>query len=175
MKAKPNSQPPLGAKAWREIDELHGRMMEALYRREDRRAAAKMAPRLRALLARHDPSCETILGAAARVLLAELDGDFWSAIRAREREIELLRLLIDDELPPEVRTRPADIGDRLDLLAGLYWDSEDLDRAEEILLESQRWCAEHKVKFDGRAMLNELRKEMRSRAKAKRAPTRRAS
>jgi hypothetical protein len=160
---------------WDEIQYLYHQMLYWLFERNDRARAARWSPRLSALLAQHDPLCEAILGAAARALVAEAAGDLWSAIRARQRELELIEQLNAADAPAEAQWSASDIADRLDLLAGLYWDAEDLDRAEEILLQSQRWCAEHKIKFDGREMLHELRQEKRSRSKSKRVAARQAS
>jgi hypothetical protein len=148
--------------AWEQIEYLYHKMLYWFYDRADRRQAGPFAERLRTLLFKSDPTCEAILGASARALLAEFDGDLWTAIRSREREIELLRRLIEAKAPPAVKPGPDDIADRLDLLASLYWEAGDLARAEETLLESQRHCARHGIVFDGQEMLDELRLERKS-------------
>jgi hypothetical protein len=160
---------------WPEIDRLYHRLLTALYEKNDPRRAGRIAPRLRALVMLHDPSCHTVLGAAARSVLSELEGDLWTAIRAREREISLLRHLASQKTPEKVAAGPAEISDRLDLLAGLYWRSGELEKAEKLLRESQRLCATSGIKFDGQQMLKELMAERRALARQRPSPKRRAS
>jgi hypothetical protein len=50
----------------------------------------------------------------------------------------------------------SDVSDRLDLLATLYDAQGELDRAISILLESQDYCASHKILFDAEDLLDEL-------------------
>ncbi len=160
---------------WGEIEKQYSQVLSFFYEKNDHKGALRLAPRLRLLIALHDPQCNTILGAAARSVLAELDGDYWTAIRAREREIELLKQLHGEGLPAEIAASPEDISDRLDLLAGLYWESGDLEKAEKTLLNSQHWCAQKGIKFDGKSMLQELRKEKRVLARRNATPKKRAS
>lgn len=167
-----NNHPKVAQPAtpWRQIDGLYHDLLLAFYKRQDRTAARRIAPKLSKLIASHDPLCQTVLGASSRSLLAELQGDWWSAIVARKREIELIKRLLDPKLPAGVASTHRDISDRMDLLASLYWNAGDLHRAERTLLDSQRYCAEHRIKFDGADMLRELRGEMRaSQQAAKRA------
>src|SRR5205814_7255279 len=63
-----------------------------LFERNDRPRAVRFSNRLWALLAEHDPTCEAVLGAACRALIAEAAGDYWTAIRARERRSEERRV-----------------------------------------------------------------------------------
>jgi hypothetical protein len=151
--------------AWDEIGYLSGQMLYWFYQRNDRRRAARFSERLRGLLAAHDRNCEAILGASARAIVAEVAGDLWTAIQTRERELELIAAWQNATVPPETKYDPADVSDRMDLLAGLYWESGELEKAEALLLKSQRYCADLKIAFDGKKMLNELRREKRSRAK----------
>src|SRR5262249_41037275 len=52
-----------------------------------------------------------------------------------------------------------DLSDRLDLLATLYHDRGDLDRAISTLLESEELCKKHGVEFDGEDILREYLEE----------------
>lgn len=160
---------------WLEVEKLYGRILTLFYEKNDRQGALRLAPKLRLLIALCDPGCTSILGAAARSVLSELEGDYWSAIHCREREIELLRKVQDASLPPRVRATAEEISDRLDLLASLHWEAGDLDKAEKILLESERFCTQHAVKFDGRPMLKELRREKKMLAGPKAMTKKRAS
>jgi hypothetical protein len=53
----------------------------------------------------------------------------------------------------------ADLSDRLDLLAVLYHDNGDTDKAMRTILESKRLCEKHGVEFDGEDILQEYLKE----------------
>ena len=58
----------------------------------------------------------------------------------------------------------ADLSDRLDLLAVLYHDSGNLDKAISTLKESKQVCEKHGLKFDGVDLLQDyLQKEILSR------------
>jgi len=174
MKAKPPDIRRKFSHPWDEIGYLYQQMLYWYFQKNDRARAARWSSRLGALLAKHDPTCEAILGAASRSLIAEVAGDLWSAIRARQRELELIDLLAASDAPDEVKYAADDVSDRMDLLAGLYWDAGDLKAAEETLLASKRYCAEHHIPFDGRDMLRELKQDKGASREA-RAPAKRAS
>jgi hypothetical protein len=159
--------------AWDEIAYLHGHMLYSLMERCDRARAARFSGRLGSLLAEHDPACEAILGAACRALIAEAAGDLWTAIRARERELELIDKFAKSGAPAEVQYAADEVSDRMDLLAGLYWESGNLSKAEEILRASKQFCALHRIAFDGQEMLRELKVEQRALRDAR--PAKRAS
>lgn len=172
-----NKSPDSREKAtdWCEIKKLYDQVLKLFYEQRARSKALTIAPKLRLLVSLLDPGCNAVLGAAARGLLCELEGDYWGAIQSRQRELHLLNELQDAQLPAHVRATPNDISDRLDLLASLYWESGDLEKAEQTLLESQRLCAKHKIKFDGESMLRELRREKRLLAHPKTVTRKRAS
>ena len=55
-----------------------------------------------------------------------------------------------------------DLSDRLDLLAVLYHDNGDLDKAIKTLQESRQLCQEHGLEFDGGDMLEDYIEEKRN-------------
>jgi hypothetical protein len=146
---------------WAEIEYLYHKILYWFYQRQDRRRALRFAPRLWRVLAKADPEPDSvaILGASCRALLAELEGDLPVAIRYRKKEIELLRRLQQLNPPAEVMPGPDDISDRLDLLAILYWNKGDLAKAEQILEESKQLCESSGIKFDGKQLLADVRRE----------------
>jgi hypothetical protein len=150
--------------AWEEIDYLYHKVLYWFYSRQDRRQASFFAERLRPLVVSVDPSCQAILGASCRALPGELAGDLWSAIQAREREIHLIRQLLQSDAPPAAQLPPAELSDRLDLLAILYWHAGNLVPAREVLQDSQNWCAEKGIPFDGQELLDELDQELEATA-----------
>jgi len=54
------------------------------------------------------------------------------------------------------------VSDRLDLLAALYHDGGDLDKAIATLQESKTLCCEQDIKFDADDMLQDYMKEKRN-------------
>ena len=58
-----------------------------------------------------------------------------------------------------------DLSDRLDLLAVLYHDSGNMDKALSTLEDSKRLCGEHNIKFDGEDILEEYSEEKKKSAK----------
>jgi hypothetical protein len=98
-------------------------------------------------------------------LIAEARGELDRAIEHREHEIALIR-----KLRRSAATSPSwefilhgyqvsDFSDRLDLLALLYWEAGDLDKAVMTLRKSARWCKEHCIRFDGRSVLRDCLQE----------------
>jgi hypothetical protein len=144
---------------WEEIDYLYFKILHWFYGRHDRRRASAFADRLWRLVAEADPKEEAILGASCRAILAEVEGDLHAAIRYRKKEIALLRRLQQLIPPAEVMPGPDDISDRLDLMAILYWNLGDLAQAERILEESKQLCESSGIKFDGKDLLRDVRKE----------------
>lgn len=164
-------KPPPGrrkfASAWDEIMYLHDKLLYWLYQREDERKACPYAKRLEQLLPRATPTHEAILGEECWSLVYETKGDLAKAIKHREKEIRLIHRL--HEL---VRKSPCDqcalegygyddLSDRLDLLAILYHDSGQFDKAIRTLQESKRLCKAHGLTFDGEDMLREYVAEKR--------------
>lgn len=140
---------------------LYIKVIYWLYDRRDRRRALEFRDRFEELLRQIASSHEAIFGEECWSILCELDEDLRGAIRHREREIELiLRLWEVSEHSPVKDVLlcgygTSDLCDRLDLLAILYRDVGDLDRAIVLLVESKRLCESNGVTFDGEDLLHE--------------------
>jgi hypothetical protein len=121
-------------------------------------------------LAAADPGRDAILGEECWSLVHEAKGERESAIESRKNEIRLIRRLyqLSHGAPhEEVALRDYgcdDLSDRLDLLAVLYQDSGDLDKAITALQESKKLCQEQGLEFDGEDVLQKYvrRKEVLS-------------
>ena len=156
------------ANAWDEIGYLYDKLLYWLYCRHDTTKARLYAVRLELLLRKASPDHQAILGEECWSLIYEARGDLRAAILHRENEIRLIRQLHDmvRELPETKwllkEYSYSDLSDRLDLLATLYHEKGDLDKATETLEESKRLCGAHGIKFDGRALLKEYRNENRT-------------
>jgi hypothetical protein len=155
------------ADAWDEIQYLYQKLLYWFYERGDPPRARRFSSRLRHLLKKADPHHESILGEECRSLLSELKDDLRSAIRHRENEIRLIERVHEKTLgtPSQdyilSRYDYSDLSDRLDLLATLYHDAGDFDRAVEILQDSERLCRSHGIAFDGQDLLDDYRAEQR--------------
>src|SRR5205085_11865917 len=125
-----------------------------LYARGEPIRARPYARRMIRLLTRVDPDQEAILGQECRSLAYQALADLDKAIEHRRNEIGLMRRLHEisrgrsDEGYVLRHRGYDDLSDRLDLLAVLYHDAGDLDRAIRTLRESRELCEEHGIKFD---------------------------
>ena len=159
---------PVAAGTADEIEILYVDLLRSFYEEEDRERAKAVARRLEAALADHPEYAVSIRAEEIRSLLAELRGDLVEAIRNRESEIrKILELhsLSRDKPSWEFVLRQydySDISDRLDLLATLYADQGDLDRAIATLYESKQFCESHRVLFDGQELLDEFEQKRRA-------------
>lgn len=165
MNAKP---PPVRRKfagVWDEIGYLYDKLLYWLYQREDRAKARRYANRLSRLLPKADPAGEAIFGQECWSLVHEAEGDLQKAIRHRENEIRLIHRLHDIARKAEHSDAIlqgydlADLSDRLDLLATLYHDSGQLDKAITTLRESKQLCHKAGIPFDGDDLLREYLEE----------------
>lgn len=173
MKAKPPLKPRRFASDWAEVEYLYDKLLYWLYERESLGKARPYAERLRRLLPKVDPRHESIFGEECWSLVYESKRDVSKAIEHRENEIRRMRRLhevshqaANGNIELEGRGYEA-LSDRLDLLASLYHDSGDLDRAIAILQESKQVCAEHRLDFDGSDMLEEYLTEQTNRRSSK--------
>jgi tetratricopeptide (TPR) repeat protein len=161
MRNKPPAQRRKFASGWDEIGYLYDKLLYWLYGRGDAAKARAYAERLGKLLPKADPDHEAIFSEECWSLIYETKRDFRKAIEHRENEIRLIRRLheISRGKPHQAVALKnygyADLSDRLDLLATLYHDSGNLDRAMAILQESKRLCKAHGIKFDGEDILQE--------------------
>jgi hypothetical protein len=161
MKNKLRRGPNPEAEAADEIETLYQEFLRAFYEDEDRERARDVAVRLEVALQNRPEFAGSIRAEEIRSLLAELNGDYAEAIRRRESEIRKIL-----ELHSLAANKPSwksvfrqydygDLSDRLDLLAALYADQGDLDRAVDVLRESRRLCESHGIPFDGQDLLDE--------------------
>ncbi len=145
-----------------ETESLYQELLHWFYEKANRERAQKVARRLEAALAARPDVADSIRGEEIRSLLAELRGDLTEAIRSRESEIrkifELHSLARDTPGWDYVRRQYdyGDVSDRLDLLAALYADQGDLDRAIATLQESKQFSEAHQIPFDGQDLLDEF-------------------
>jgi hypothetical protein len=168
MKDKPPPDRRTFADEWDEIGYLHDKLLYWLYQRADPKKARLYAPRLDQLLAAAAPDHDAILGEECWSLVHEAKGELESAIESRKNEIRLIRRLHElsqGKLHEATALKDYgydDLSDRLDLLAVLYHDSGDLDKAVATLQESKKLCQEHGKEFDAEEMLQDYVKEKRN-------------
>jgi hypothetical protein len=146
---------------WDEVQYLYLKLLHWFYGKQLPAKARPYAARLQRLLKREDSDQESILGQECRSLICELRGDLVGAIRHREAEIRRIRRLhgITSEEQWDVVCACYDyndLSDRLDILALLYDQIGETDRAIRILRESKAYCARHGIRFDGQDILDEL-------------------
>jgi tetratricopeptide (TPR) repeat protein len=153
------------ANEWDDIRDLYDRLLYWLYRQEDARKARPLADQLERLLPKADPTHDAIFGEECWSLVYEAKENLEKAISHRENEIDLIRRLhvISRNQPHENAATSgyefSDLSDRPNLLATLYHDRGDLDKAIRTLDESKRLCAEHGIPFDGVDILREYSEE----------------
>jgi len=166
MKAKPPPDRRQFANAWDEIGYLYDKLLYWLYQREDAKNARPFAERLEQLLPRAAPDHEAIFGEECWSLVHETKGNLSKAIEHRENEVRLIRRLhdISRKAPHQDIARRdygyEDLSDRLDLLATLYHDSGNWDKAITILLESKQLCEAHGITFDAEDVIQEYLDEI---------------
>jgi hypothetical protein len=165
MKTKPPSDRRKFADGRDEMEYLYHKLLYWLYERAELARAGRYAERLARLLTKAVVGHETIFPEECWSLICEARGDSASAIRHRRKEIQLIKSLhAISQTGPQ---RDAifrlygydDLSERLDLLAVLYHDSGQRDRAIEALQESKRLCQQHGVRFEGEELLREYLSE----------------
>jgi hypothetical protein len=165
MKTNPPPDRRKFADARDQIDYLYHKLLYWLYEREDRVHARAFAKRLGQLLSTSSPGHDAIFPEECWSLICEAKEDLAGAIKHRENEVRLMKLLheISRRSPQHddvFRLYGYDhLSDRLDLLAVLYHDSGHLDKAISTLHESRQLCEKHGVKFDGEDVLQEYLEE----------------
>ena len=152
-----------------EMEALYQQLVQALYGDENRARALAVAENVEAFLTARPEFADSIRAEEVRSLIAEARGDLAEAIRRRESEIDKIRRLhgLAENKPGwDYVLRQYDYGDlsdRLDILASLYAEQADLDRAVELLHESKQFCESHQVPFDGQDLLDEYEQARRKR------------
>lgn len=153
------------------IDYLYADLVRLFYDEGKVAEARKVGKRLQRAIAKDLDESDSIRGEEIRSLLAELKGDFVEAIRSREAEIRKIL-----ELHTLAKNKSSwnyvfrlydygDVSDRLDLLALLYESAGEHDRAVAVLEESKRFCASHRMPFDGQDVLTEFEHARQARLK----------
>jgi tetratricopeptide (TPR) repeat protein len=172
MKTKPPPQRRKFADARDEMDYIYHKLLYWLYAREDRGRARTFAERLARLLIKVAPGHDAIFPEECWSLICEARENLLGAIKHRENEVRLIRKLhkLSRNTPQEKLITKMygydDLGDRLDLLAELYHDSGQIDKAIETLHESWRLSTEHGVPFDGADLLREYQHARQSQKNA---------
>jgi len=166
MRAKPPPDRHVFNSSWDEINYLRDKLLYWLYRRQDSARSRVFAERLARLLRKADSDRASILGQECRSLVYEAQGDPPRAISHREDEMRLIRRLHEISVGTATEATAldgydfADLSDRLDLLAVLYHENGQLDKALQALNASQGLAAEHGFKFDGADLLREYQHEV---------------
>ncbi len=156
------TKPPIDAKTGL-IDDLYDKVMYWLYQERNPTKALPFAKRLEKLLDKVDSDQGSIFGQECRALICEAKADLVGAIRHRKREIKMIDRLqkISRGTPSEAYALKdygfADLSDRLDILAVLYRENGQLDKAIAALLQSKELCEAHGIPFDGEDLLEECR------------------
>jgi hypothetical protein len=154
---------------WHEVEDVY---LDALdgFNRGKTVKAIRLALHLARLLEKLDPHCESLLGMAGRALIAELDGDYQEAIRYRKLELAGVKKLLAEVKPDvleAIKMDASDYSDRLDLLACVYLDAGQYDDALAALAESEAFCQEHGIPFDGKDIRADVKRAMRRKRAAK--------
>ncbi len=145
-----------------EIEALYHELLGAFYEDADDERARPIISRLEAALKDRPEFPDSIRGEEIHSIIAELQGDLAEAVRYREREIrkihELHRLAEGTPGWDYVLRQydPSDLSDRLDLLAILYANQGDFQRAIATLQESKQYCESHRIAFDGQDCLDDF-------------------
>ncbi len=123
--------------------------------------ARRYAARLKKLLPRDEAVPGSIFGEECWSLVFEVEGDIHQAIRHRENGIRLIRRLhaITTKEQWDLVSKfygYDDLSDRLVILADLYDQMGQPDRALRILRESKALCSRHGIPFEGQDIVDEL-------------------
>lgn len=145
-----------------DVESLYLDLLRQFYDLNDRSGAKRVAKQLEKMVAGQPEYGGSILGEEIRSLVAEVRGDLSAAIESREAEIrkilELHSIAANTSSYSLVLRNydHSDVSDRLDLLAILYDQQGNTERAIAILIESKHFCQSHQIPFDGQDLLDEL-------------------
>lgn len=154
------------------LESLYVEFVKQFYEKQNHKRAEQLAPGLEKALAESPEYARSIRGEEVRSLLAELRGDFKEAARSREAEIrkilQLHALAVNTPSWDYVARQYdfSDVSDRLDLLAMLYDEQGEGERAIRILQESKQYCQAHAIPFDAQDLLDELEQALTAAAKS---------
>jgi hypothetical protein len=148
------------------IDRQYQRLLRWLYEDQNPVRARPVADRLEDLLARaSDDEVGAIFAEECRSLISEARGDLQDAIKHRQNEIR--RILHLHEISRSTESENfvftqydyEDLRDRLYILASLYHENGDLERAIETLKTSRQLCLQRGLEFDWADVLREYEEE----------------
>jgi hypothetical protein len=165
MKPKPTANGAKPVNTWEQISHLYDGLIYWLYERQNAHRARSYADRLEQALARNQTEAGAIFAEECRSLIYEAKGDWKQAIKHREKEIGLIRRLharARNTLNERYVFRQysyADLRDRFELLAMLYRDSDDMDKAVATLQRAKQFCKKHGVKFTAETILREYQED----------------
>ena len=165
MKRKPITDGAKSADTWEQISQMYDRLVYWLYERQDADRARSYADRLEKTLARNETEAGAIFAEECRSLIYEARGDGKQAIKHREKEIALIRRLharARNTLNERYVFRQysyADLRDRLEVLAMLYREQGDVDKAVATLQRAKHFCKKHRVSFTAEAILQEYQED----------------
>jgi tetratricopeptide (TPR) repeat protein len=160
MSARPPRNRRKFSGEWDEILYLYDKILYWWYNRTSRRRALQFCNKVVPLLKLHARNHTAIKGEECWSLVFEVRRNLQKAIRHRENEIRLIERLRRLKQAME-DYQPRDLADRLDLLAILYHDAGDTEKAIKCLVRSKRVCARAAIPFDGRTMLAEYSANLR--------------
>ena len=173
--SKPEKPEWVSPNPWHEFEDVYFEALDAANSGKTAKAV-RLGLHLSRLVEKLDPNCEVLLGMAGRCLIAELDDDYEEAIRYRKMELAGVKKLLA-ELQPEIlesiAMEASDYSDGLDLLA---WDCLQAGRYDEALAalaESEAYCKEHGIAFDGKAIRTDVRRAMRRKKSSRMGTVRR--
>ena len=168
MAARATREEPWTQSEWVEIQGLRQTIRDEFYERDNSQGCLDDCRRLEALLKQVARRHDNILGEECWALVSEVKGDLEKVILHRLNEIELIKRLRRKSAKTPARADvlrengPADLSDRMDLLAGLNHDAGYLDLAIRALTDSRRLCRAHGLTFEGEDMLRDYRSERRT-------------
>lgn len=148
---------------------LYDQLSKALDKHPGSARTLDLANRLEAALFQSgEADAGAIFAEECRSLVAEAKGDLQNAIKHREEEIRRIRRLHD--ISRGTPTEPfafdqysySDLCDALGMLAVLYHENGDVQKAVRLLEEARQICRERGIDFDAEDILREYADEQLS-------------
>jgi hypothetical protein len=155
-----------------DMGNLYEELLTSLYEHRNIRRARLLADQLETCLSRFNEEPASIHIEECRSLVCEAKGDLSCAIRHRENQIRLIRRLHEGVKGTKHENYIfgqydyEDLSLALRLLAMLYHENGDLEKAVRRLEESRRLCAEHGIEFDAEDLLEEYLAEKSATSKS---------
>ncbi len=147
---------------WAEAKDLYVRLLHSFYERNEIAKSKSLALSLLRIIDALDRSAKTLPGLEYRALIAEIDNDIDGAIRYRETFVNKIDEFVRLRPLQDLVLEPIEYADHLDLLALLYCQGGLLDKAEETIHKSAKYCEENRIPFDGRDVQKQIEKARKS-------------